>query len=62
MSLTIDAIMTDLLKMPVGTTGTRWDVCVTRWSADRFETRTWGRRPTLSAYDAAAEIFASVRS
>jgi hypothetical protein len=52
----IESIMDALTRMPVGSTGAKWDVVVTRWGGDRFELETFGRRPTLTLYDAAAMI------
>lgn len=48
-----------LLDMPIGSTGSRFGVVVTRWAKDGFEVGTWGRGDVVGSETAAEEILAN---
>ncbi|HEX2676210.1 MAG TPA: hypothetical protein VHM19_06205 [Polyangiales bacterium] len=52
-------IQSALLDMPVGTTGSRFGVVVTRYAKDAFEVGTWGRTAGVGSETAAEQILAA---
>jgi hypothetical protein len=56
--LEICSIQDALLSMPIGTTGVRFGVVVTRWGKDGFEVGTWGRGDVVGSESAAEAIVA----
>jgi hypothetical protein len=54
------AVQAALLAMPVGTTGVRFGVVVTRWAKDGFEVGTWGRGDVVGSETAAEDVLGKI--